>query len=114
NGSEREAVLASALRTHGRDKIKIDLARVSDACEKFNGAEIAALVPDALFAAFNDGEREINTMDLLAAAKNLTPLAKSAAAKIEALRTGGKANARAASLPEQQTTTRSKRVLDLA
>src|SRR5262249_21074304 len=28
NGSEREAVLASALRTHGRDKIKIDLARV--------------------------------------------------------------------------------------
>ena len=41
---------------------------------------------DALFAAFNDGGREIETDDLLRAAKDVVPLAKTAAEKISRLR----------------------------
>jgi ATP-dependent 26S proteasome regulatory subunit len=115
NTTERQAVLASALRTHSREKAKIDVEAVALECKEFTGAEIAALVPDALYVAFGDGEREITTADLITAARSVVPLAQTAKAKVEALRTWGKANARPASLPEEiTTTTRRKRVLDIA
>jgi SpoVK/Ycf46/Vps4 family AAA+-type ATPase len=52
----------------------------------FTGAEIAALVPDALYAAFADGKRQIQTKDLIGAARTVVPLSKTAAEKIEELR----------------------------
>ena len=47
-----------------------------DATDGFTGAEIASLVPDALFTAFADGGREIDRDDLLAAATTVVPLSK--------------------------------------
>jgi ATP-dependent 26S proteasome regulatory subunit len=115
NATERQAVLASALNSHQRAKVAIDVESVTAECNEFTGAEIAALVPDALYAAWGDGEREITTADLIAAARTVVPLAKTAKAKVEALREWGRANARPASLPEQaMATTRRKRVLDIA
>ena len=38
-----------------------------DECASPYGAEIAAIVPEAMFAAFADGGREITTEDLIAA-----------------------------------------------
>ena len=113
NATERQAVLQSTLKTHKRDKVKIDVARVANDCKEFTGAEIAALVTDALYDAWNDGNREIATADLITAAKNVVPLAVTAKAKVESLRAWGKANARPASLPDAEMTTRGKRVLDL-
>lgn len=94
NAQEREQILAAALRSHGREPF--NGARVAEACEGFTGSEIAALVPDALFAAFNDGEREITAADLIAAAGTVVPLAKTAAEKIETLRQWARGRARPA------------------
>jgi AAA+ superfamily predicted ATPase len=87
NPEERVAVLKAALRAHGRQAIKINYKAVSDATDTLTGAEIAALVPDAIFTAFADKRRPITTEDLLAARVDIVPIAKTASAKIEALRT---------------------------
>jgi SpoVK/Ycf46/Vps4 family AAA+-type ATPase len=59
--AERVAILKAALRSHNRGAVKINHDRVATACEGFSGAEIASLVPDALYQAFGDDEREITT-----------------------------------------------------
>lgn len=115
NKSERSQVLTATLKTYKRDPNLIDCGIVADACEGFTGAELAALVPDLLFAAFADGEREISTTDLIAAAKTVVPLSKTAAEKIARLREWAKGRARPATsnvteLGEQK---RAARMLDL-
>ena len=97
---ERAAILQTALTAHGRSEHNIDVIAVGDACDGFTGSEIAALVPDALFAAFAEGGREITTADLLAAAKTITPLSKTAAEKIKALGTWASGRARPATSTE--------------
>jgi ATPase family associated with various cellular activities (AAA)/AAA+ lid domain len=97
NDTEREKVLTATLRSYGRPtENEIDVRAVSRACEGYTGAELAALVPDALFAAFADGERDISTADLIAAAKTVVPLSKTAAEKIARLREWAKGRARPA------------------
>lgn len=101
---ERSEILRAALRAHGRTADGIDLAAVAAACPEFTGAELAALVPESMFAAFAEGERPIATADLINAARSCTPLARSAAAKITALRTWAKgAGVRPASNPDAET-----------
>ncbi len=96
NEEEREQILATALRAHGRPEIGMDCGLTKG----FTGAELSALVPDALFRAFGDGEREITTRDLEDAARSTTPLSKTAAEKIENLRRWAMGRARLASTPE--------------
>jgi hypothetical protein len=95
--AERVEVLAAALRGAGRDAAAVDVDAVVDETVDFTGAEIAALVPEALFAAFADGERQITTEDLTTAAGSVVPLAKTAADRIAALREWAKTRARPAS-----------------
>lgn len=100
---ERCAILAAALRAHGKalsdDESCLDAAKV---CEGFTGAEIAALVPDALYAAFADGQRVIRSADIVAAAKTVVPLSKTAEEKIAKLREWAKSRARPATSPIDQ------------
>lgn len=84
--AEREAVLSAALRSHGRDPLTVDVRDVADSTDTFSGAEIAALVPEAMFAAFGDGGRELTTEDLLSAAMQVVPMARTSAEKITRLR----------------------------
>jgi SpoVK/Ycf46/Vps4 family AAA+-type ATPase len=109
---ERVAILKTALKAHGRGAVAIDHAAVAHACNTFTGSEIAALVPDALFVGFNDGAREITTADLINAARKTVPLSRTAAAKIEAIRQWGKANAVPASI-STETAGAAVRTLDL-
>ena len=81
NVEERKAVLKAALVKYGRPNVKIDFAAVTAECPEFTGAEIAAIVPDALFTAFNDGAREITTADLIEAAGTVVPLTTTASEK---------------------------------
>jgi SpoVK/Ycf46/Vps4 family AAA+-type ATPase len=115
--AEREAIMTTALRSHGRGNVKIDLPLIAQWTETFTGSEIAALVPDALFAAFGDGSkpREIKTDDLLKAAQNVVPLSKTAAEKIARLRTWASSRARPATSAEtvKQSARASSRALDL-
>ena len=93
---ERSEILEAALKKNGRVQHAVDVDRVSAACKQFTGAEVASLVPEALFTAFADGEREIDTGDLLEAAKGVVPLAETAKAKIDAMRDWAKGKAKPA------------------
>jgi len=104
NAGERADILIAALRAHGRDGSIFydseDVARLVEATDGFTGAEIASLVPDALFTAFADGGREIDRDDLLSAAATVIPLSKTAAEKIEKLRQWAQGRARPATSVE--------------
>lgn len=93
---EREAILDVHLKRKGfsMTRHKFDLAQVAQATEGFVGAELEAVVKDAMFPAFRDSRRELTTQDLLTSAGDMVPLAKSHTKQIEALRqlvTGGQA-----------------------
>jgi len=99
--AERCAIVRAALRQHARQDeavYPIDIQAIADATPEFTGAELASLVPDALYAAFADGERAITTADLAAAASTTVPLARTAAEKIDKLRAWAKGRARPASV----------------
>jgi hypothetical protein len=110
---ERGAVIAAALRQHGRDVKSIDLGAVAGATVDFTGAEIAALVPEAMFTAFADGERAITTADLVSAARGTVPLSKTASEKIAKLREWAKGRARNASATETVKSAAKVAALDL-
>lgn len=86
--SEREQILEVLLRQIRITDIrsKFDLTQVAKATEGFVGAELEAVVADAQFPAFMDGGREIETADLLHAARTMVPLARSHRDHIEELR----------------------------
>jgi hypothetical protein len=115
NPRERCEVVRAALVEHGRSPNDVDEWEVSGVTNGFTGAEIAALVPDALFAAFADGARAVTTQDVVKAARAVTPLSKTAADKIEGLREWAKGRARMASTTEEERTTaiNAKREIDL-
>jgi len=104
--SERVQVLGAALKQHGRgDMTKMDpayLAPVANATAGFTGSEVAALVPDALYAAFADQERPLKVSDMIEAARRVVPLSKTAAEKIAKLRTWAAGRARPASPGEPE------------
>lgn len=112
NDRERPQVLAAALKQYGRDPEAIDLAALVPVTQGYSGAEIAALVPDAMYRAFADGERAISTDDLVEAAKGVIPLATTAKEKLDQLREWAKNRARPASTPTE-TAARTGRAIDL-
>ena len=114
NSTERAAIVEAALRQHGRQGAEVHAPTVADATPDFTGAELAALIPEALYTAFADSERAINTADLIAAAAATVPLAKTAAEKITKLREWAKGRARPASTPTTTKPTGAARALDLA
>jgi len=85
---ERSAILKVHLEKRGYSMVsqRFNLDSVVAATEGFVGAEIEAVVKDAMFPAFMDGEREVKTEDLLKSAGEMVPLAKSRAVHIEKLR----------------------------
>lgn len=111
---ERCDIMGAALRAHGLGTADVSLPTVAEACQDFTGAEIAAIVPDAMYAAFADGARAINTGDLLNAARTVVPLAKTAADKIKTLRDWATGRARrATSLAPATTLQATGRQLDV-
>jgi AAA+ superfamily predicted ATPase len=110
---EREAILKITLKQFGRENVDLDIDAIVAASDGFTGAEIAALISDSMFAAFNEDAREIRTEDLLTAAKYTVPLSKTASEKIEALRKWAKGRARFASSPDNTTKSSNTRVLDI-
>lgn len=112
NDEERRAVLQAALKANGRTADGIDLDEVASRCRDFTGAEIAAIVPDAIITGFNDGARPINTADLIAAAATVVPLSKTAGDKIAKLREWAKGRATPASAQSTTTAPEARRQLD--
>jgi ATP-dependent 26S proteasome regulatory subunit len=113
NRIERVQVLSATLQTHKRYPAEINLGMVADTTEGFSGAEIASLVPEAMFSAFADGERELATADLIKAAESVVPLSKTSAEKLNALRAWSKGRTRPATTPTAQGPQGTGRALDL-
>ena len=97
---ERAQIVSATLKQYGRALGSADVDLVAHACDGFTGAEIAALVPDALFKAFEADKRALTAQDLVGAAQTVVPLAKTAAERISEMRTWAKGRARLASTPE--------------
>ncbi len=93
---EREAIFAIHLRKRRRDPSRFDLAAVSEATDGFNGAEVELALVSAMYAAFSAG-REVETGDVLAAARETVPLSTTMREDIAALRAWASARARSAS-----------------
>ncbi len=87
-GREREQILEVHLNRKGLPMVRsrFDLPAIARATEGFVGAELEAVVKDGMFAPFMDGQRQIETPDLLRAAGDMVPLAKSHRERIERLR----------------------------
>lgn len=86
--AERVSILDVHLRERGYTMLshRFDLDAVASATEGFVGAELQALVNDAMFPAFRDNRREIETEDLLNAARSMVPLSASHQPVIDELR----------------------------
>lgn len=100
---ERKEVLLATLGQLCKVSSEVDLETVAEVTKGYTGAEIAGLVPDAMFAAFADGERPVTTEDLVTAASTTVPLSVTAKEKIAALRDWAKGRARPASREEVET-----------
>ena len=104
SADERADVLRAALGQYKRPPMSdADVSAVADACDTFTGSEIAAIVPEAMFAAFADGGRPIVAADLITAARSVVPLARTAEKKITELREWAKGRARSTSPGETRT-----------
>lgn len=114
-GAERADIVGAVLRDHGQRSDALDAAAIADATPDFTGAELAALLPDAMFAAFADGKRAVTTDDVLRTARATVPLARTAADKVKALREWSRGRARPATDPEatNEGTAATRRVLDI-
>lgn len=110
--AERRQIIAAALRLHNRAPLA-SVQELTAATDGFTGAELAALVPDALFAAFADGERELTEADMIAAAGATVPLSKTASEKIATLRKWAEGRARPANAIAAATPTTAARTLDI-
>jgi SpoVK/Ycf46/Vps4 family AAA+-type ATPase len=110
--AERKAILRTTLAAFKRSPDGIDEDAVARATQSFTGAEIAAIVPEAMFVAFGEGERAIQTEDLLAAAARVVPLAETAKEQLAELRAWAKGKARPAATPVAEAP-RKPRELDL-
>jgi hypothetical protein len=85
---ERRAILSVHLRKrgYGMPGQRFDLGGLARATTGFVGSELEAVVKEAMFPAFMDGRREITNEDLLKAAGQMVPLARSHAQLIDNLR----------------------------
>lgn len=89
--AERAAIIRVHLARRGRDpaRYEADMERLVAASDRFVGAEIEQSIIDALYAAFNDPaapRREPTADDIVAAMRQIRPLAASHPEAVEALR----------------------------
>lgn len=93
---ERGAIAAIHLRKRGRDPAAFDLDAIAEACDAFSGAEVEQCIATALLFAF-DERRALTQGDVVRAARETVPLAKTARESIDELRRWAQGRARSAS-----------------
>jgi SpoVK/Ycf46/Vps4 family AAA+-type ATPase len=85
DAGERAAIIELHLRQRDRDPAGFDVARLAAASDGFTGAELEAAVVGALYRAFAEG-REVDTGDVLEEIGHTTPLSRTRAETVAALR----------------------------
>ncbi len=108
---ERADIFRVQLLKRHRNPERFDIPALVSATENFTGAEIEEAVISGLFAAWNDGKREVTTEDIIGGAKAITPMAIGMAGKIESLRSWAKNAARCANGVQEKDAARVSRVI---
>lgn len=93
---ERKQIFTIHLRKRKREPEEFDLEALAEATPGFSGAEIEAVVVEALYDAF-DETKELTTDSIIAAAHHTVPLSVTMQERIEDLRIWAATRARAAS-----------------
>ncbi len=103
---EREVIFRIHLARRGRKPADFDLRALAEAADTFSGAEIEEAVVNALYRAFEDGQRDLTNEDVLAGVREIVPLARSRAKDLQRMRAWARTNARpaAAELEPNPTT----------
>lgn len=99
---ERVDIFRIHIAKKQRDPAAYALESLSDATEGFTGAEIEAVVSEALFSAFDEGT-QMTDQHILSAVEATVPLSKTMAQTIESLRAWSVGRARRASLVKKVT-----------
>jgi hypothetical protein len=94
---ERGEIFSIHLKKRKRDPKNFDLKKLAERTVGYSGAEIEQVVVAALFKAFGDGPREVNTEDLLSVVTESIPLSVTMSEGIERLREWAETRARPAS-----------------
>jgi ATP-dependent 26S proteasome regulatory subunit len=103
---ERAEIVAIHLSRCQRDASEFDLAAVVHATDEFSGAEIQAMIGEALHTAFDAEDKRLTTDHLVAEAGRIVPLARSRHADVEALRQWAAQNCVPAALPPEAPSAR--------
>lgn len=95
---ERVEIFRIHVRKRGREKLtaKLQIDDLAKLTKGFTGSEIEAVIDQAMFTAFDENEREMNTLDLQEAVKTTVPLSRTMAAYIKAVETWCKERTRPA------------------
>jgi SpoVK/Ycf46/Vps4 family AAA+-type ATPase len=100
NESEREKIFVIHLNQRNRDYMKFDIHSLVKESQNFTGAEIESSIEAAMYEAFSDNKRDINTKDILLSLKNSVPIAIIMKEEIDALRKWASERARSASISQ--------------
>ncbi|MCO6454047.1 MAG: AAA family ATPase, partial [Pirellulaceae bacterium] len=93
---ERRGIVSVHLRRRRRSAERFDVPGLAEASDGYSGAEIEEAVVSGLYRAFEEGQRELTTEDVLAGLREMVPLARSNAAAVQGLRHWAAENARLA------------------
>lgn len=102
NRDERGEIFAIHLRRKKRGDLigkTINLEELIGLSEGYSGSEIEEAIEDATFTAFNDGQREITTLDIRLALDETVPLSKLMAQQLAHIRAFCKDRTRPANAP---------------
>lgn len=101
---EREDIFRIHIAKRGREKLlgkKIDVKSMAKNCKGFTGAEIEAVINDALFSAFSAG-KDLNSVDIEEAIKHTKPLSEMMKPQIDRMVEWCKGRARSANEPSDE------------
>ncbi|OQA83501.1 MAG: ATP-dependent zinc metalloprotease FtsH [bacterium ADurb.Bin236] len=104
HAGERAAIVEVMKRKHPRTG-GANTDAIAAAAAGYTGAEIETAFEKALYIAYNDGQREPTTADIISGLEQITPILKTDAAKLESLREWARTSARPASRPETVSNT---------
>ncbi len=84
---ERKAIFEIQLKKYKRNSENFEIQSLAEGTENYTGAEIEECVVSAMFDAWNDGKREINTEDIIKSINTIKPMAEGMMKEqVEALR----------------------------
>ncbi len=97
SSNEREEIFKIHIEKKQRDINNFNLKILSENSKGFSGAEIEEAVNEALFIAYDDNGREVNTDDIVKALSDTFPLSRTMSDTVKDLRNWAKVRARFAS-----------------